>query len=1060
VMSQIYDAEALGGGTLTEIKARALNSYKALKQQNASDTIHTNYGALLESQKTALFDELQTSDISDAIDVYTLDLAEQYWNGRQTDTQYGRTNIFWDLEVLENGGDIARIFIGNAYKAFDNEDGEFEYLTNVFEVDNFLYKNRQIIIEKLDFYGELNIYSGDEIINVVNYYNEFVIDPLSPYIPQKVAAYGTITGVTPDIEIDGEMYSYIGEVDVSFESRINEFLYDEEGVIGESMTASVSPGLGEGVQNITVTVYYLNRQPIMYYVNSMDYSIEQLDEELNLYPLSLNDIGGDKVITIDPLNENIYNGDTDNYLLPKSVVVMFTDSYADGVISTLFMNNVFNNRLDISDISWNLMGNSITLAGIAPSNISIDSYTVDNQQIVSTPQMNADFWKVQIDVLEKDIERTLQVNQQGQGGIILAAVTGGVLTATKKIDPYNVMASFPDHVRVEFSDGSESKLLTNIVWQFAEGRGLEYLKLPEVITGTIGESAMFITAGFKCVSETVWINFPIQKRHIDISVEGSDEIRYLEGGTIYLVKGEDLWTQLNRYSSLYYNFAEYGQPEDWSEVPLEFLINDVSQVSTAEVGKYTVRGRLGSINDPNIVFEIVVVDPKMYTLDVNGQLNNKVYYDSLTVAVNTFGVRQQGKENEEGFLPDSLVQLSISDTSGNVIIGYNEFEITNRYWDIANNKVIFTCIYTFLDESDDIERLAGGPNGIQQLYFTVTLPLETYLYSAIDDSMVMRAGGVDGTNILKLTLGAPLKMSDLPKAIMNYGRPDHFDVPLLWDLKSINVNKAGTYNLYGYYRDYTSSALKSKNLVVVIDKIDVSDEITSMYPLNQTYTGLYIEVVPVLPDVLREQGNFAQLRLGRDIIVEYLTEEKYLLGAYGEFSTTPYKDAGAYYVRITVSDYNTVGQQTYRLIINPIEINPNDIIFECGEGANDILVAIPDWPETAEAKNRLFYDEFRIYANAHLGNDVSSRARAGAYDTLYSQVSLTGQELLTNRYNAVLAINFPEHETSDDIVKANNSLMAKAMIWEEIVPYGVSGAQLVPGWPRNDADKQLLLQLA
>ncbi|MDD4316709.1 MAG: hypothetical protein PHC84_06085, partial [Clostridia bacterium] len=35
VMSQIYDAEALGGGTLTEIKARALNSYKALKQQNA-----------------------------------------------------------------------------------------------------------------------------------------------------------------------------------------------------------------------------------------------------------------------------------------------------------------------------------------------------------------------------------------------------------------------------------------------------------------------------------------------------------------------------------------------------------------------------------------------------------------------------------------------------------------------------------------------------------------------------------------------------------------------------------------------------------------------------------------------------------------------------------------------------------------------------------------------------------------------------------------------------------------------------------------------------------------
>ncbi len=1060
VMSQIHDDLAEAGGTVTAIKAAAIVAYKTQKGQTAAGAIYNNLAELNTLEKAELFDDLHNSELSDPVEVYTLDLAEQHWGKqREVDTKYGRTNIFWDLEVLEDGGDIAKIFIGNAYKAYDNEDGEFDYKTNVFEVDNLLYKNRQIIIEKLDFYGPLNIYSGNEITDVVSYYNQLVIDPLSPYIPTKVAAYGSITGLTPDIEIDGEMYSYIGEVSVSFESRIYEFLYDEEGVAGEQMTATVSPGLGEGSQNITITVHYLNRQPVMYYVNSPNYTLESLDEELNLYPLGVN-IGDNKLLTVDPLNESIYNTDTGSYMLPNSLVVMFTEAYADGIISTLFMNDVFNNRLDISDIDWNLMGKTITLAGLAPSNISINSYTVDGQRMDATAQMGTSFWKIQLDVLEKHVERTLQVNQQGQGGVILANLSGGVLTATKKIDPYNVMVSFPDHVRVEFEDGSESKLLTNISWQFAEGRGLEYLQLPEVITGTIGENAMYITAGFRCVSEIIWINFPIQKRHIDISIEGSDEIRYLEGGTIYLIKGVDLMTQLNKYSSLYYNFADYGQPEDWSEVPLEFLPNDVSQVSTAEVGTYSVRGRLGQINDPNIIFEIIVIDPKLYAIDANGQLNSKVYYDSLTAAINTYGVHQAGKENEADFLPSSLVQLSISDANGNIVIGYNEFDIVQRYWDIANKKVVFTCVYTFLDENDDIERLAGGLNGSQQLYFTVELPLHTYLYSDIDDSMVLRTNSDDGTNILKLELGQPLKMSDLPKAIMNYGRQNAFEVPLLWDLRSINVNKAGTYSLYGYYRDYTSSFPRSKNLEVVIEKIDISDSISTLYPLTQTYTGLYIEVVPVLPDVLREQGNYTQLRLGREVIVEYLSEEKYNMGAFEEFSTTPYKDAGAYYVRITIIDYNTVGEKIFRLVINPIEIDPRDIIFEYGAGASNVSVKIPDWPETVDEKNRLFFNQFRVYGNQHLGANVSARARAAAYDTLYSNVSLTAQELLTNRYNAVLLNNFPQYDSADEEAKANMRLMAKSIVWEEVVPYGVSGAQLVPGWPKNDTEKEALFNAA
>ena len=161
---------------------------------------------------------------------------------------------------------------------------------------------------------------------------------------------------------------------------------------------------------------------------------------------------------------------------------------------------------------------------------------------------------------------------------------------------------------------------------------------------------MYIIGGFTCVSEVIWINFPIKKRHIDISVEGSDgEIRYIEGGTIYLIKDMDLNTQLSRISYLCYNFAEFDQDSDWSEVPLEFLANDLLQIDINKVGVYRVRGILGPINDPNIVFDVVVIDPKLYTLDVNNNLNEKVYYDMLSVAVNNHGVRIEGKEGEEGF---------------------------------------------------------------------------------------------------------------------------------------------------------------------------------------------------------------------------------------------------------------------------------------------------------------------------------------------------------------------------------------------------------------------------
>ena len=1037
------------GGTSEDdnIKSIAFQCYSEYKQHAGLDDIvfalnelgYFSFGTLEDNEKIDLYNQLYVPKEVDSQTFYCIKYAEQYWNHRTVDADYGRQCIFWDQNVLDGGGDIANIYLGNGYKAYDNEDEILDYQTNVFVAENYIYKNKLIQIEFLDFYGELN---GE------NYYNELVIDPLNPQIPTEVDAYGIISGITTDIDIYGTLYSYIGKVQVSFEDRINDYLYDEEGTIGEFITATITPALGEDNQNINIKVYYLNRQPTMYYTNTVNYTIEELDENLNLYPLTINNSTNNKIITIDPLNQNIFDVINKEYVLPSSLVVNFTDTYPEGVIASLFANGTFAKRLDITDISWDRMGNVINLDGCEPSSIKINSYSIDQIEMFSTDVMDENFWKLEIEVLERKIDRILSVNQQGLSAEEIAIYLDGVLSSVEAIDPYNVTKSFPENVKIEFVGGSNSKLLTDVTWKFAEGRGLDYLKLPEVITGSIGESAMFLTAGFTCISETIWINFPIKNRHIDITIEGTEEIKLIDGGTLFLIKGEDLHEQLSNYSSLYYNFSNVGQEADWSEVPLEFIENDVSQVSTADVGSYTVRGRLGPINDANIVFEIIVIDPKLYANDIYNEINKKVYYDKLTIATNSYGIKIKGKEEEEGFLPEEFVQFPIYDESNDMVVGYNSFEIIDTFWDVVNKKVDFTCEYIFLDESDDIDRLGGLTGGGHILNFIISIPLETFIYTEVDDNLIFEAD--NGTNSIKLDLGEILKISDLPRATMNKGGENEFQISLLWDLSTINVNKAGTYDLYGYYRDYTSSFMsKSKHLIVVIDKIDISDEITTKYSLNQTYTGLNIEVTPLLPDVLRSEGSYDQLVVGNQVIVEYLTEEKYLKHEFGFFKPIPYKNAGNYYVRITIDDYNIIGEKIFLLTIEPIIIDPDDIIFDYGEGSSSVAVDIPEWPQTEKEKLAMYYEQFILLADSK----YEFNAMASAYDTLFTNVNSVAQAILTNELNTIITQNHPDFDTLSNEQKASILLNTKTDIWENIASTGTGYTFIAPNWPHTEQEK-------
>ena len=76
-----------------------------------------------------------------------------------------------------------------------------------------------------------------------------------------------------------------------------------------------------------------------------------------------------------------------------------------------------------------------------------------------------------------------------------------------------------------------------------------------------------------------------------------------------------------------------------------------------------------------------------------------------------------------------------------------------------------------------------------------------------------------------------------------------------------------------------------------------------------------------------------------------------------------------------------MGQYDFKLIINPIEIDPEDIGFDYGAGSSTVSVPIPNWPQTAEEKTDCT-TQFRQLADQEFGPNVANRAKANAYDKL------------------------------------------------------------------------------
>lgn len=1016
------------------------------------------YLSMSDAGKLALYDSLSTPLLRTRV-FYPYNEVEKDWALGNENSVKGNNTVFWDSAIDFIGGDgteestsIGNIYIGNAYKGMEN----------VFAAANVVYKNEQLVIRYLDFYGY-----GSE------YYNSFVVDPL---------AYGKNDTITVYADAYDDEGGFVGKVEVRFEQNITD-IDVSEGAYTRIVTAYIMRKDYEDTR-LNVTVNYLDRTPKGYYVLSQNYTNLSMDTGMELYPLEYDYASGKYIVRMDPTNAQIFDSTQNTYILPSSLSIIFSTSYASGsVVARLAADGRIKSTIDLADIRLDLMGKKVTLAGLENAAVNIVGYTVDGRAYGTEsnpmlPSMTSDFWDIVISAESRTVRTVYSLSQAGGSTKQLAVNVNGSLyydngdpsdPNRNKVDPYNYEKVLPSHVAIQFASGGTSKELLNVEWIYYEGRGPDFLKEPQVITGEIGEDNMFIIAGFVYMGETIWIEFPITPRHINISEGG--QIRYLDGGTIYiLANGVAADVQLSNYEALYYNFAEYGEADDWTSVPLLFSRNSVTRINTAKPGIYTqVEATLGQTNDPNIYFTVMVVDPKLYLQNEDGTISENVYYDKLVTAVSISGTRNKGKESEEGFLPGQFTQLPIVGAESIIEATRNDFIITNIEWDIANKKVRFVCEYSFITEEDDYLLLSSsvakseeGFDISRKLSLVIELPLETYINTKLDDTIALN---ITGENRMSFELGSVIKSSDLPYGVMNKGREGEFLVPLLWDLSSVNMNRAGVYNVYGYYMDYASfSVSKSKHLVVEIGKRDISEEITSMYSTSQVYTGLPIVFVPNVPEVLRESGSYDALIIGREIIVEYITKARYDAGDYSAFRSTPYKDAGDYYVRVQISDYNVSGEVVFPFVIIPIEIKGSDIDFEYGSDANEEQMNIPNWPASAQEKARLYYDQYRLEAERNTQITVNSTVskeiyvKSQAYKVLFTTLASFGQNLLNEKFELVWT-SFYGDDDANAPEKSDLRREVEALIWDSITPTGFDDIQLRAGSWTTTPKTKLGLQI-
>ncbi len=1003
----------------TEGEPISLATYVAGKSGYVKSLLVDRFVAMFESEpneneRAKLIFEAMKNDVESLVTFTAEDRVEN-------DDDYRHVIAFSENALPEGTVEAkAPVYVGNKYKIEES-------VTNAHKIDAISYRYLQVEIKYVDFTGKATV---DNIGSYADR-NYLEIDPLAPELPETVHAYGEYTVVGTDTTIPYD----IGDVSVKYGETFRNNIYDgqDKEVLSYSLTFVDKNG---NSFDLPIGVKYHNRTVARVYLESEAYGgnkIVEFGSELDGLVDIFDESRNKNVLSVNPINESVLDVENRRYSLPDVARIVFADED--------------NTMIGLSDIVWDMTGVNYTLSGQTGIEMRILSYVVEladgtarnvefdyvsdtvtislrdeNGSIVTAQTYNstpgASIWNILLDVDDKSVsavsiretvgndEVTTVLGSQKAGANYVDAEVGKY-----HLNPFDIV--FPEKYFITFSDGTVTDDVEEGNWRLESGANGSY-KIRDIILGSAGDQ--LVMTEFDYLGYVIKVRFTADS----IKLEGLEDDEFYDGGTLYLVKGGgSVFEQLEKnYSYFYYNFSDIATQPDYRRVPLSFIDGDVGMITTeTENVTNEVRGVLGwdkkaypsGVMSPNILFTIAVIDPKIYG-EIDGEINPYVVLDYLSIPYD--GNLQKRNDANEPTVAEYFVK--IEDEGETVRFPINTDTVS---YDILNDTITYECVYTM---TSGFGRLFSDAEGNREISFSVTMPLSSYLYTDITGVTFDRTPVQDlkGDNIWKWTsisedslsyrdgivwtLGREMRASYLPKGINGNGE----SIALLWDLDDINVNSASSNTPNGYYvaKGYYYSSegnWECKELAIYINKYDATENIVSTLGGSQNivtvYDGQYYELPLDLTAetmlMLREDGTRAALTAD-SVSIEYKLESE----EDRRFSEDNYPlNAGTYTVRVTVTDTNVTAELDFRLIINPVRINPDNIKF-LGEVSNMVgyvydgnskgLVVTEGLPKVMV--DNWFYsrEEKEALVNKHVAEGYDTvTAKSRAYSELYGRVT-------------------------------------------------------------------------
>ncbi|MDR0854800.1 MAG: hypothetical protein LBN25_00345 [Christensenellaceae bacterium] len=430
----------------------------------------------------------------------------------------------------------------------------------------------------------------------------------------------------------------------------------------------------------------------------------------------------------------------------------------------------------------------------------------------------------------------------------------------------------------------------------------------------------------------------------------------IQGGDIYVLEGEDILPQLPK-SILYsingemrevpVTFSGYDINGDYYASPEFSTVTGIDSdrrsgyPKVVASGTYNIRAMLGIFEKNNIYFNLVVIKPTLQNFLNNVVLTDGDFYTGGGGAYYT--KFEKGAPDEEYLSGISLAILNGNYAQGaERAIFVKNAPIEGGFGDrllyiedfiiVKEGNDYFMDLYAFYDANLMGNPSVGTGNHDETRILCWRIPVATYVATMLYSGTV----SIEQSQI-ESPLGAEINVSKLPKAKNSSGEL----FPLMWDLGTINTNRAGTYVARGWYVDNTGTnrslalTIVVKRRLIALDLNEDGDYVDeneyNLISIDSDYTSRayqvsefdilpYITIAPLLRDsgaAINMPVSLLKIEYASRSVANGITE----IGAYSVFAPT---NAGLYSVRLTIDEYNYYGSVAFNYEITKKYINLGD----------------------------------------------------------------------------------------------------------------------------------------